>query len=282
MESVRSCLSVGLAAGMVAAAALASPAPARPLPALAAPAIHLSAVVAALPQPAAGVRPTKPAAGPFPTGPAGSAGEGIINAYNAIEPWVQYSVELGAWAVSWLPWPIGLAAPQMNIAYNAIQPITQASVYSLAYLIDGEFDLIGPTLANGVRTGVDNLVRGEASWIASFFPPLPPRTRQVLAGAAKAADRPAGPATRALATVPAPAPEKVARPVIREKVARTVAARGLGRLRNPAPAPAAVTAPAGDLASAPSGRAVRRMPGKGARNAAKARAANSVRSGTAR
>ena len=279
MDSVRSCLSAGLAAGMVAAAALTSPAPARPLPVLTAPAIQLSAAVAALPQPAASARPTRPTTGPFPSGPAASAGQGIINAYNAIEPWVQYSVELGAWTVSWLPWPIGLIAPQMNIGYSAIEPITQASVYSLAYLIDGQIDLIGPTLRNGVQTGVNNLVQGEAGWIASFFPPLPPRTRQVLAGAAKNVARAAGSTARPPATVPATVPATA-----QATMTRTAATRGGVRPRKPAPAAAspAVTAPAGDVSATPSDTVLRRVPGKGARSAAKARAASGVRARAAR
>jgi hypothetical protein len=109
-------------------------------------------------------------------------------------------VELGAWAVGWLPWPIGLAAPQMIIAYSGIQPVTQALVYSTAYLIDGEFDLIGPTITNGIQTGVDNVIAGEISWFASFFPPLPPIQFPVLPGAATA------PADAVGAEAPAPKP----------------------------------------------------------------------------
>jgi hypothetical protein len=173
MVSVRSCLSAGLAAGVLTAAAgsvALVPLSAPPLPALASPAVQLRAAIAALPLPAAAL-PSIP--GPIDVGSADSAGDSIINGYNAIEPWVQYSVELGAWAVSWLPWPIGLAGAQLNIAYSGIQPVTEALVYSTAYLIDGEFDLIGPTITNGIQTGVDNFIQGEISWIASFTVSLP-------------------------------------------------------------------------------------------------------------
>ena len=104
----------------------------------------------------------------------GSAGDTIINAYNAIQPWVQWGFEVAAWAVSYFPWPIGWLGQQINIAYNTGEPIVQALVYSFAYLIDGQFDLIGPTLTNGVTTAVNNLVKGEIAWVLSFFPPLPP------------------------------------------------------------------------------------------------------------
>jgi len=198
--SVRSCLSAGLAAGLLTAAAgsvALAPVNAPPLPALASPAVQLRVAVAALPLPAAAL-PSIP--DPIDVGSAGSAGDLIINGYNAIEPWVQYSVELGAWAVGWLPWPIGLAAPQMNIAYSGIEPVTQALVYSTAYLIDGEFDLIGPTITNGVQTGVNNFIQGEISWFASFFPPLPPIQFPVLPGAATA------PADAGRTEAPAPQP----------------------------------------------------------------------------
>lgn len=200
MVSVRSYLSAGLAAGLLTAAAgsvALAPVNAPPLPALASPAVQLRAAVAALPLPAAAL-PSIP--DPIDVGSAGSAGDLIINGYNAIEPWVAYSVELGAWAIGWLPWPIGLAAPQMNIAYSGIQPITQALVYSTAYLIDGEFDLIGPTITTGIQTGVDNFIQGEISWFASFFPPLPPIQFPVLPGAATA------PADAARAEAPTPKP----------------------------------------------------------------------------
>lgn len=200
MVSVRSCLSAGLAAGVLTAAAgsvALVPLSAPPLPALASPAVQLRAAIAALPLPAAAL-PNIP--DPIDVGSADSAGDAIINGYNAIEPWVQYSVELGAWAVGWLPWPIGLAAPQVIIAYSGIQPVTQALVYSTAYLIDGEFDLIGPTITNGIQTGVDNVIAGEISWFASFFPPLPPIQFPVLPGAATA------PADAVRAEAPAPKP----------------------------------------------------------------------------
>ena len=200
MVSVRSCLSAGLAAGVLTAAAgsvALVPLSAPPLPALASPAVQLRAAIAALPLPAAAL-PNIP--DPIDVGSADSAGDAIINGYNATEPWVQYSVELGAWAVGWLPWPIGLAAPQMIIAYSGIQPVTQALVYSTAYLIDGEFELIGPTITNGIQTGVDNVIAGEISWFASFFPPLPPIQFPVLPGAATA------PADAVGAEAPAPKP----------------------------------------------------------------------------
>ncbi len=207
--SGRRTVSAGLIAGLVAAAGVAVPPRSvdAPAPVMASPAVQLSAVVASLPLPAAAA-PTPPPVVVPSTG--GSAGNAIINAYNAVEPWAQYGVELGAWAVGWLPWPISLAAPQMNIAYNGIEPVVQASVYSVAYLIDGQTSLIGPTLVNGVQTGFNNFIQGELSWFASFFPPLPPINFPVLPGAATTVDRPAVSVPRVAAAVVAQPPADTA------------------------------------------------------------------------
>ena len=134
--------------------------------------IELSAAVAPLLAPftsaTAAVNP-----GPFAAA-TGSAGEAIINTFNAVEPFVQYGFELAAWATGYLPWPIGWLGQQINIAYNTGEPIVQALVYSFAYLIDGQFDLIGPTLSYGLNLAVTNFVDGEIAWVLSFLPPLPP------------------------------------------------------------------------------------------------------------
>ena len=177
MVNVRSSLSAGIAASLVAAAAgvaMVSPVATAPLPVMASPAVQLSALAAALPQPAAS-KPTKPVTGPFGGGgTATSAGQRIINSYNAIQPWAQYSVDLGAWGVGFMPFPVSLAAPQMTIGYSGVEPITQAGVYSVAYALDGKWKLIGPTVKNGVDTAYANVVRGEIGWVTSYFPPLPP------------------------------------------------------------------------------------------------------------
>jgi hypothetical protein len=134
--------------------------------------IELSAAVAALPAP---FTPATAAANPGPVAAAtGSAGEAIINTFNAVEPFVQYGFELAAWAAGYLPWPIGWLGQQINIAYNTGEPIVQALVYSFAYLIDGQFDLIGLTLSYGLNLAVTNFVEGEIAWLLSFLPPLPP------------------------------------------------------------------------------------------------------------
>lgn len=166
IAAIRSHCTAGLAAALVTAAVTTPlPTPASPVPPLiSSAAVELAAALLPLPEPlTANV-----------TGMSSTPGDWIINAYNAIQPWVAYGVELFAWAVEWLPWPIGLLAPQADIIYSGWQPFAESVVYSLAFLVDGQFDLILPTLSNGIQTGISTLIQGEIDWIASFFPPLPP------------------------------------------------------------------------------------------------------------
>ena len=188
--SVRSYLTVGvaaLAASAVAVAPVQAPAPQS----ISTAAVRLSAAVQPLVEPAnvaAGVlglvstpKPAVPkpaAAGSTGTPRAAvtannSAGDAIINAYNAIQPWVQWGFEVGAWVVGYVPYA-GYFGSQINIAYSTGQPIVGSWVYSFAYLIGGNVSLIGPTLVNGVKQSITNLVQGEINWVLGYLPPLPP------------------------------------------------------------------------------------------------------------
>ena len=127
--SARSHLSAGLAAGLVLAAtgaAVVAPTAGPPPIRVASPAVALTAAFPQLP------------VVDF-SGVAETPGDWIINAYGVIQPWVAYGVELFAWATEWLPWPIGLLAPQADIIYSGWQPFAESVVYSFAFLVDGEF-----------------------------------------------------------------------------------------------------------------------------------------------
>lgn len=104
-----------------------------------------------------------------------AVGDVIINTYDAFEPWVAYGFELADWALSFVPglWWI---APAIDLAYFTAEPLVQSLVYSFAYLIDGNFDLIGPTLADGLTSAAANFVLFAIDWLYSIvpFPPLPP------------------------------------------------------------------------------------------------------------
>lgn len=104
-----------------------------------------------------------------------AAGDVIINTYNALQPWVEWGFELADWGLSFVPglWWI---APAIDLAYFTAQPVVESLVYSFAYLIDGNLDLIWPTLADGLTSAAANFVTFSIEWLYSIvpFPPLPP------------------------------------------------------------------------------------------------------------
>ena len=263
IASTRSYLTAGLSAGLVLAAtgaAVVAPTAGPPPIRVASPAVALTAAFPQLP------------VVDF-SGVAESPGDWIINAYGVVQPWVEYGVELFAWATEWLPWPIGLLAPQSDIIYSGWQPFAESVVYSFAFLVDGEFDLIVPTLSAGIQTGISNLVQGEIAWILSFFPPLPPIgiAAAEAAASARSAGRTALPASAAVSTeaavsetavsesahtsTPGTAAELEAAPVAVAEPEAAVppaprATRGAARM--PRTAPAASAAAVTDVIAAPS------------------------------
>lgn len=237
--SARSHLSAGIAAGLVLAAtgaAVVAPTAGPPPITVASPAVALSAVLTSFPQI------------PIPDfgGVGESPGDWIINAYGVIQPWVAYGVELFAWATEWLPWPIGLLAPQADIIYSGWQPFAESVVYSFAFLVDGELDLILPTLSTGIQIGITNLVAGEIDWILSFFPPLPPIGFAAAAATTRTLGRLAQPAPAAASTETATAETVVTETVAAESgpAATTAEAPATASEPETAPVAAAETQPA--------------------------------------
>jgi hypothetical protein len=183
VASVRSLLAVGACATSVVAATV-IPSPTAVTSAMTvSPSVALRAAVTPLLEPvnvaaAAEYAPTvccsNPSVDPQAV-PLTSAGSVIINTFDALEPWVAYGFELADYALSFVPglWWI---APAIDLAYFSIEPLVQAGVYSFAYLIDGQFADIGPTLALGVQEAVDNFIFFGIAWIGSLIPlpPLPP------------------------------------------------------------------------------------------------------------
>lgn len=224
--SVRSLLAAGMSAAAVGAVALTPVTPAQPLPALS-PVIspvHVNVDVALT-----------------------SAGSAIINGYNAIEPWVAYGFEVADYALSFVPglWWI---APAIDLAYFTIEPLVEAGVYSFAYLIDGQFGLIGPTIQAGIQNSINNAVQYAIDWVGSLvpLPPIPPfppfpgasvgnRTSAAAvtrAAAAVAAVEPAAEAAVEVATVAEPVTEPSAE-TLPEVAAPTKARAGRTSLRAP-------------------------------------------------
>ena len=231
IASTRSYLTAGLSAGLVLAAtgaAVVAPTAGPPPIRVASPAVALTAAFPQLP------------VVDF-SGVAESTGDWIINAYGVVQPWVEYGVELFAWATEWLPWPIGLLAPQSDIIYSGWQPFAESVVYSFAFLVDGEFDLIVPTLSAGIQTGISNLVQGEIAWILSFFPPLPPIGIAAAEAAASAlsAGRTALPASAAVSTETAVSETAVSETAVSESAHTSTP----GTAAEPEAAPVAVAEP---------------------------------------
>jgi hypothetical protein len=235
--SVRSLLTAGVCATAVAAVTIAPAQTAVTLSAAVSPAVQLSAAVQPLFEPvtvaaAEEFAPiaccSNPTADPQAAAVT-SAGGAIIAAYDFAEPWVAYGFELADYALSFVPglWWI---APAIDLAYFSIEPLVQAGVYSFAYLIDGQFADIGPTLALGVQEAVDNFIFFGIAWIGSLiplpplppFPPVPPFPTASVSAPAQAVSRAAAVAGAA-ATAPADiAAAEIAAPV--EAVATTVKA----------------------------------------------------------
>lgn len=182
VASMRSLLAVGACAASVAAVAVVPTPTAMTSVMTVSPAVALRAAVTPLLEPvnvaaAAEYAPSLCCSNPaaalaVTTNPISTA---IINAYDFAEPWVAYGFELADYALSFVPglWWI---APAIDLAYFSIEPLVQAGVYSFAYLIDGQFAEIGPTLALGVQEAIDNFVAYGIAWIGSLIPlpPLPP------------------------------------------------------------------------------------------------------------
>jgi len=199
--STRSYLAAGLAAVTLSAVAVVPTASPRPELVIMG-SLDLTATVSPL------IQPLAPAAAAVVTGPTaaatGSPGDTIINAYNFLEPWVAYGFELADWALGFVP-GVWWVSPAVDLAYFTAEPIVQSLVYSFAFLIDGQPELIGPTLQTGVNEAATNFVIYSFYWFTSLvpLPPVPPfpvfPVASVAPGAASVVSRAAGVASSATA-----------------------------------------------------------------------------------
>ena len=99
----------------------------------------------------------------------------IKNTYNAVEPWAAYGAEWGQYVLGLIP-GLWWVAPGVPLAYNTIEPLVQAGVYTLADVVGLNFGQIGPDVANGINTSINNGINYGLAWLNSLvpFPPLPP------------------------------------------------------------------------------------------------------------
>ena len=125
--------------------------------------------------------PTAAAAAAAPSAQAALVGfpgiqDAIINAYNVINPWIDYGVNLAQYAVGWIP-VASFFAPQIGIFYySLIEPIMTSAVYNTAYVLGGSIGLvqgISNVINDSINAGI-GFVNAQINWALSFLPPLPP------------------------------------------------------------------------------------------------------------
>jgi hypothetical protein len=174
-----------------------------------------------------------------------------VDIYQAIQPWVQYGVDLAIWATLWIP-PL---SSQIDILYYAGSlPLVSTTVYALADVVSNPLNFFGILGAYGAALGVIgyNFVAAELSWLGIPVPPLPPIASADSSAAALASVRTARtPRAAAAVSLAAPVDEvggevtEVAVPVVEEapEVA-TEAATGLAAVTTEATEVVATSAPA--------------------------------------
>ena len=95
--------------------------------------------------------------------------------YNAVQPWVQYGVDLAEYGVAFIPYIGPPIADQIGINYNnLIQPLIANTVYVLSDIFADPFNL--PVWINSYFVNQGQVLVNYAIAQAQFFgfPPLPP------------------------------------------------------------------------------------------------------------
>ena len=141
-------------------------------------------------------RPGTPRAAALPPAPPvtfNAASDGIVAAYQAIQYWVDYGVQLSSYVLQFVPFGYQISS-QINIFYyNLIRPIANSVVYGL--IVPVVNDPLNPaSYVNGLITvGQASVAAAINTGIAEFnqffgwlIPPLPPRPLVSTAAVAKA------------------------------------------------------------------------------------------------
>lgn len=133
----------------------------------------------------AAAQPPAPAASPSGTAAAAATGptvanaitNGIDQAYQFIQYWVDYGVDLAQWGAGFIPVIGGLVSAQIGIVYdNLVRPVANSFVYNLVDPIinDPSFSSIVNSFGrfgSDIVNSVINFAWAEARY---FLPPLPP------------------------------------------------------------------------------------------------------------
>lgn len=124
-------------------------------------------------QPTAGSAVAAAMGNAHPAAGTGGLAEAIENAYNAIEPRVQYAFRLVSWAAGWVFFPIG---PQVMFVYNLIEPMVRAGLFNTANWLSGSisFSQGWSNFWSATNASVDQFITSQVDWVRGLLPPAPP------------------------------------------------------------------------------------------------------------
>jgi hypothetical protein len=107
-----------------------------------------------------------------PAAASGSIGEAIENAYLTYQPWVEYGVNLAAYAAGFV---VPFSA-QINFLYYLGQPIVQAVLFNTIDFLGGtiSFSQALNNIGAATTASINQFINTEINWVLSFLPPLPP------------------------------------------------------------------------------------------------------------
>jgi hypothetical protein len=123
--------------------------------------------------PSAGAPFPKPV---FPPVIAGSSIDSTIkNVYNAVEPWVRYGFELGAYALGWVPY-VGWLSPQVMIFYDFGERIVRSITFNVADWLGGKISFLDGLINVGIDVinSFIELAKAQLNFWLPSLPPLPP------------------------------------------------------------------------------------------------------------
>lgn len=134
---------------------------------------------AAAPAPTGAAAQPRPASASATAGPAvaNSITNGIDQAYQFVQYWVDYGVNLAQWGAGFVPVIGGLVSAQIGIVYdNLVRPIANSFVYNLVDPIinDPSFSNIVNSFGRFGGDIVNSVINLAWAEVRYFLPPLPP------------------------------------------------------------------------------------------------------------
>ncbi|WP_313676966.1 hypothetical protein [Mycolicibacterium sp.] len=111
----------------------------------------------------------------------------IKNTYNAVEPWAEYGMSWADYILGLIP-VVNWFAPAVPLAYYTIEPLVRAGTYTFADVVGLDFAQIGPDIATGITTSIDNAIRYTLAWANIPLPPPLPGASVAASAASVPAD----------------------------------------------------------------------------------------------